>query len=72
MPTLKGTDVSLSYVQCFLYLVSSSMNVFIFHVTWLDTFWTNLVCEGARMGKGLSLLGKSPHFLKEKIKSECH
>ena len=48
------------------------MNVFIFHVTWLDTFWTNLVCEGARMGKGLSLLGESPHFLKEKIKSECH
>ena len=28
---------------CFLYLVSSSMNVSIFHRTWLDTFWTGLV-----------------------------
>ena len=25
VPTLKGTEVSLSYVQCFLYLVSSSI-----------------------------------------------
>ena len=33
----------LSYVQCFLYLVSSSINVSIFHITWLDTFWTYLV-----------------------------
>ena len=30
IPALKGTEVSLSYVQCFLYLVSSSINVFIF------------------------------------------
>ena len=37
MPTLKGTEVSLSYEQCFLYLVSSSRNVSIFHNTWLDT-----------------------------------
>ena len=29
MPTLKGTEVSLSYVHCFLYLVSSSINVFL-------------------------------------------
>ena len=43
MPTLKGTEESLSYVQCFLYLVSSSINVSIFHITWLDTFWTDLV-----------------------------
>ena len=43
MPTLKGTEVSLSYVQCFLYLVSSSIDVSIFHITWLDTFWTDLV-----------------------------
>ena len=43
MPTLKGTKVSLSYVQCFLYLVSSSINVSIFHITWLDTFWIYLV-----------------------------
>ena len=38
MPNLKGTEASLSYVQCFLYLVSSSINVSTFHVTWLDTF----------------------------------
>ena len=30
VPTLKGTKASLSYVQCFLYLVSSSINVSIF------------------------------------------
>ena len=35
MPTLKGTEASLSFVQCFLHLVSSSINVSIFHVTWL-------------------------------------
>ena len=44
VPTLKGTKTSLSYVQCFLYLVSSSVNISIFHITWLDTFWTDLVC----------------------------
>ena len=32
--TLKGTETSLSYVQCFLYLVSSSINVSIFHMAW--------------------------------------
>ena len=26
MPTLKGTEASLSFVQCFLYLVSSVIN----------------------------------------------
>ena len=36
VPTFKGTEVSLSYVQCFLYLVSS-VSVSIFHITWLDT-----------------------------------
>ena len=40
--TLKGAEVSLSYVQCFLYFVSSSVYVFIFHSTWLDNFWTGL------------------------------
>ena len=39
VPALKGTEASLSYVQCFLYLVPSSINVSIFHITWLDTFW---------------------------------
>ena len=43
MPTLKGTEVSLSYVQCFLYLISSSVNVSIFHIIWLDIFCTGLV-----------------------------
>ena len=27
---------------CTLFLVSSSINVSIFHITWLDTFWTDL------------------------------
>ena len=43
VPTLKGTEASLSYVQCFLYLLSSSVNISIFHISWLDTFWTDLV-----------------------------
>ena len=43
VPTLKGTEASLSYAQCFSYLVSSSMKVSIFHILWLDTFWTDLV-----------------------------
>ena len=30
---LKGTELSLTYVQCFLYLVSSSIIVSIFHIT---------------------------------------
>ena len=41
-PSLKGTEASLSCVQCFLYLVSSSVNVSTFHSAWLDTFWTCL------------------------------
>ena len=46
VPTLEGTEPSLAYVQCFWYLVSSSINVsYIFHITWLDTFWTALVYE---------------------------
>ena len=44
VPTLKGTRAWLSYVQCFLYLVSSSINVSIFHIAWLDTFWTYVAC----------------------------
>ena len=44
MPTLKGTEASLSYVQRFLYLVSSSVNVSLFHIAWLDTFRTDCVC----------------------------
>ena len=43
VPTLKGTEAPLSYVQCFLYL--SSINVTILHITWPDTFWTDLICS---------------------------
>ena len=41
VPTLRGTEASLSYVQCFLYLVSS-INACMFHITWLYTFQTDL------------------------------
>ena len=30
-------------VLCTMFLVSSSINVSIFHITWLDTFWTHFV-----------------------------
>ena len=43
VPSLMGTEASLSYVRCFLYLVSSSVNLSIFHITWLDNFWIDLV-----------------------------
>ena len=43
VPTWQGTEAPLSYVQCFLYLVSSSIYVSIFHIIWLDTCWTELV-----------------------------
>ena len=29
---------------CIMFLVSSSINVSIFHITWLDSFWTDLIC----------------------------
>ena len=34
--------IIVQWTSC-LYLVSSSINVPVFHITWLDTFWTNLV-----------------------------
>ena len=37
VPTLKRPEASLSYAQCFLYLVSLK-SVSIFHIIWLDTF----------------------------------
>ena len=43
VPTLKETEVSLSYVQCFLYLVSSSISASIFHST-CQYLWTGLIC----------------------------
>ena len=42
VPTLKGTEASLPYIQYFLYLVSSSINASIFNSTRLDTFRTSL------------------------------
>ena len=46
---------SLSYVQCFLYLASSSVNVSIFHSTWLDTFCTDLALHNASLKKFLRI-----------------
>ena len=43
--TLMGTEASFSYVQCFLYLVSSSINVSIFYIMGMDTFWTDVVLK---------------------------
>ena len=43
VPTLTGTEMSLSYVQCFLYFISSKITVSIFHITWLNTVWTDFV-----------------------------
>ena len=42
MPTFKATKASSSCVHCFLHLVTS-INVSIFHITWLDIFWTKLI-----------------------------
>ena len=39
----EGTKVSLSYVQCFFYLVSFSVNVSVFHSAWVDSFWIDLL-----------------------------
>ena len=47
VPTLKGTDGSSFYIQCVLYLVSSSINVSIFRITCLDTFWKDLLVLSA-------------------------
>ena len=38
VPTLKGDEVPLPHVQCFLYLVYSPTNVSIFHTTWLGNW----------------------------------
>ena len=44
VPTLKRIEVLSSYVQCFMYLVSSSINVSTFHIMWLDILWTGFRC----------------------------
>ena len=37
MPTFKGTEASLSYVQCFLYLVSSINSLFFIVHGWIPS-----------------------------------
>ena len=64
MPALKGTEASLSYVQCFLYLVSSSTNVSIIHITWLDTFWTDLIGEMEVLHGHTKNKGKDDHNIR--------
>ena len=45
VPTLKGTEASLSHVQCFSYLVSSSINVSIFILHgWIPSGQTSYMC----------------------------
>ena len=39
----QGAYFEGNYVQCFLYFISSSISVSIFHITCLDTFWTHLI-----------------------------
>ena len=41
VPTLKETEVSSSFAQCFLYLLQQTS--LFFPITWLNTFWTDLV-----------------------------
>ena len=43
VPTLKGIEVSLFLHSMFP--VSSSINASIFHITWLDNYWTDLVYQ---------------------------
>ena len=35
-------------VLCTMFLVSSSVNVSVFNITWLDTFWTDLISTGLK------------------------
>ena len=61
MPTWKGTEASLSYVQSFWYLVSSSVNVSIFHSSWQDTLQQALTtCRGHGMLESCSLKRFNP------------
>ena len=57
MPILKGTEVSLSYA-CFFYFISSSINVSIFHSTWLGTFWMTSYILG---GEALNFFFSNSH-----------
>ena len=48
LPTLKETEESLSCIQCFSYLVSSSINVSLFHTIWLDILRTGLAYKESK------------------------
>ena len=68
MPTLKGTEVSLSYVQCFLYLISPTINISIFHITRLDTSWTGLVyssVDGLRIFHALATANNAEIYIRK-------
>ena len=67
MPTLKGTEASLSCVQCFLYLVSFSINVSIFHSVWLDTFQTHRIMYGMVLFSQKVLLKNLPEVKKKSV-----
>ena len=43
VPTLKGTEASLSYVHCFLYFESSSVNVFFIVHGWIPSGQTSYI-----------------------------
>ena len=60
-----GTEASLPYAQCFLYLVASSINVSIFHSTWLDTFWADCICMIIYLSTWL------PHWTLRPMKAEA-
>ena len=67
MPTSKGSEAPLSCVQCFLYLVSSSINVSIVHITCLDTFWTDLLTHSVDLGWAVNVLDRGVRIV---VKSE--
>ena len=68
VPTLKRTEVSLSYVRWFLYLVSSLINASIFRITWLDTFRTGLIDKGC--GDSVTGIPKQRHVDKQVVSKD--
>ena len=58
----------IAYVQCFLYHVSSSINVPIFRIIWLGTFWTDPVLIIAHVTVHSTFRMKT---LREGVKKKC-